>query len=337
MKMESTSFKKLVILTTHFGTNYSGGSTATHEIFFNLQNKFEKIIVICREIGNHQFFNIRPLVYRNSWHAFRLLKSINNDGTLFYGDFYNSIWYVWTKKNFCFTYHDNWPEMIRVSKKDILRSLFYLPVYQTIFRNASKVIVVSEYKKEYVSSFSSRVYLVRNGFNKRQIIDGRNQSPTNRILMVGNIERRKYKLACLLFRKFDVNFHADIHIYGNILDKNLAEHLDSFRFVRLMKYQEFVPYENYQLFLHTSMIENLPLAICESLYFSVPVVAFDVGGISEVVNETNGILIQPFDLKKMHSSVHQIIGRNSTFSFKKNDLSDFDWKVATKKYAEIIL
>jgi len=337
MKVTNPSIKKLVILTTHFGDNFSGGSTATHEIFQDLQHQFEEIIVVCRKIGHHTFSKLNFKTYRNFRDAMKILKSLGDDRTIFYGDFYNSIWFVWTKKTFYFTYHDNWPEMTHVSKKDFFRSFFYLPVYQSIFRNAKSVIVVSEYKKKYVSAYTRSVYLVRNGFNKNSFTTKNQVSLPAKILMVGNIEKRKYKYACRLFRKIDRDFPAEIHIFGHILDRALSGKLESFGFVRIMDYQKSIPYENYRCLLHTSMIENLPLSICESLYYSIPVIAFNVGGIAEVVNETNGILIEPFDLDSMLLSIDQVIYNEVILSFKKNDLSEYDWKLASQKYADILL
>jgi glycosyltransferase involved in cell wall biosynthesis len=153
--------------------------------------------------------------------------------------------------------------------------------------------------------------------------------------MVGNIDKRKYNLAIPLFKKLGTDFASEIHIYGNILNKKMAERLDSFGFVRLMGFKESVPYWEYQCLLHTSIIENLPISICESLFHTVPVIAFDVGGINEVVNDSNGILIKPFELNNMRLSINQIVQRKIQFSFSDNDLIEYDWKLASSQYAEL--
>jgi len=337
MKVDKSSMKRLIILTTHFGNNFSGGSTATHEIFVNIQHEFEEIIVICHTTGNHTFSNIIFKIYKNFWEALRILSSLNDKHTLYYGDFYNSIWYVWSKKPFYFTYHDNWPEMANTSIKDLFRSLFYLPVYRSIFRNAKSVIVVSEHKKKYVASYTKNVYLVRNGFTKKCMNKKNQNSSRNMILMVGNIEKRKYKLAYKIFRKLNIDFSAEIHIYGNILDESLSQKLNSFNFVRIMGFQKSIPYQNYQCLLHASLIENLPLSICESLYHLTPVIAFDVGGIHEIVNETNGLLIRPFEINTMVTSLNDVLQKRIEFSFEKNDLSEYDWGLASEEYTKILM
>lgn len=51
------------------------------------------------------------------------------------------------------------------------------------------------------------------------------------------------------------------------------------------------------LVISTSRQDNLPNSLIESILCGTPVLAFNIGGISEIViNEYNGILIEPFDL-----------------------------------------
>lgn len=45
-------------------------------------------------------------------------------------------------------------------------------------------------------------------------------------------------------------------------------------------------------FLHLSSAEGIPVSIMEALSFGIPVVATDVGGISELVNKKNGFLVE---------------------------------------------
>ncbi|MEO7209947.1 MAG: glycosyltransferase [Chitinophagaceae bacterium] len=62
-----------------------------------------------------------------------------------------------------------------------------------------------------------------------------------------------------------------------------------------------------------SRFENLPCVIIEALCCGLPVISTDVGGISELINETNGILIKSEDenalldsMKKIYSSYSNI-------------------------------
>ena len=138
--------KKLVILTTHFGTDFSGGSTATCEVFSRIERNFEQVIVVGSELGQIPFNSIKFLKYDSWRHVLKILRDIDKNGTIFYGDFYNSIFYVWLNIPFYFTYHDNWPELQSTSIKNRFKSIFYTNIYNHIFKNATTVFTVSDFK-----------------------------------------------------------------------------------------------------------------------------------------------------------------------------------------------
>ncbi len=336
MIKDRSSSKNLVILTTHFGMNFSGGSTATHEIFKRLEDEFDQIFVVCNKIGHHRFKKAEFRLYNSHSGAYKILRSINNRNTIYYGDFYNSVLFVFAKKKFYFTFHDNWPEMKNTSLNDHIKSIFYIPIYKAILRSAEKVIAVSKYKKRYIEKFNRDVKVIYNGYNVSRDKDLTQFRGKNKIIMVGNIDRRKYHIALKLFKSLDPDFKGKIDIYGQLIDKDLAEELNSFSFVNTKGFVSSIPYQSYNCFLHASFIENLPIAVCESIIHLLPVVAFDVGGIHEVVNISNGILVPPYDIKQMKNSIESILSGKREFSFSKNDLADFDWDIAAGEYLKIM-
>jgi len=48
-----------------------------------------------------------------------------------------------------------------------------------------------------------------------------------------------------------------------------------------------------EVFINTSESEGIPVSIMEAISFGTPIIACDVGGISEIVNNKNGILLDP--------------------------------------------
>ncbi|MEM9328298.1 MAG: hypothetical protein AAGA85_21705, partial [Bacteroidota bacterium] len=102
--------RKLVILTTHFGLNFSGGSKATCEVFGLLQSDFDEICVVGTQLGDHPFKSLDFREYRNWLHAVQIIRSLKSPEVLFYGDFFNSFLFILAGVPFHFTYHDNWPE-----------------------------------------------------------------------------------------------------------------------------------------------------------------------------------------------------------------------------------
>ena len=50
---------------------------------------------------------------------------------------------------------------------------------------------------------------------------------------------------------------------------------------------------DFDIFLNVSSSEGLPVSIMEAMSFGIPCIATNVGGTSEIVNDENGILLQP--------------------------------------------
>ena len=83
------------------------------------------------------------------------------------------------------------------------------------------------------------------------------------------------------------------------------------------KVQEFYSNNAIDLFVNVSRLEGLPISIMEAMSYSIPCMATNVGGTSEIVNNDNGILIQaditPLELSKM---IIQFIQLEDTIKFK---------------------
>ena len=340
MKMSEKKIS-LVIVTTHFGTNFSGGSTATCEIFSRFQNEFETIYVVGTELGEHPLQKIIFKKYRNWAQAIFLLLAFRNglfgsERFVFYGDFYNAFFLAILGLDFYFTYHDNWPEAAKINLTAKLNSVFYINIYHFIFKNAKLIFTVSEKKYHYVKKFTNKVQLVYNGFNHQKESDIEVDDPHKyKILMVGNIDKRKYKLALKLFSLIGTKVNLHVDIYGHMIDRNLANKLSAFDFVTLKGFEKNISFGGYQLLLHTSIIENLPLVFCESIYHQIPILAFDVGGAHELIGNFNGALIAPYDVDAMHAQLLKM--EKTKPSIDKSVLKNRSWQIAAKRYKEFIL
>ena len=328
MKPERPS---LVIVTTHFGTNFSGGSTATCEIFSRLENYFEKVVVVGTELGSHPFNSLDFIKYKNWLQAVHILRQLADQNTIFYGDFYNAILCVWARVPFYFTYHDNWPEIRQFGFKNRLRALFFIPVYKQIFEKAEAVITVSKFKFNYIKNYSSEVSIIHNGFKKTvSVVKSSNYPKRKTIIMAGNIDCRKYALALKLFQLLQPKPEIRIDIYGNILDDKLAAQLSQFDFVHLKGFVSSIPYRSYSLLLHTSFSENFSIVFCEAIYNKLQVLTFDTGGASEIINNTNGKLIRPYDLESMKNSIEDLL--EHPISVDNSTVKNYSWDLAAKLY-----
>ena len=326
--------KQLVIVTTHFGTNFSGGSTATAEIFSRIQHHFRKTIVIGTEIGDHNFESIEFWKYHTWWHAYLLIKNQNKSESVFYGDFYNAFLFVLADVPFYFTYHDNWPEIASISIRNKILSFFYSNVYKLILKRSEAIITPSVYKIAFILKYSSKIHLIRNGYKKGHM-DLSHRIKKN-VLMVGNLDPRKYELAIKLFKKLNRTFEGHIDIFGHIRSERVKKKLEQFPFIRLMGFHETVPYSKYTLLLHTSYMEHTPIVFCEAIDHNVHVLAFDAGGGREVVSDSNGTLVPPYDLETMKSALLKYLSSENEKDTDKSLLIEFDWDKSSQKYLKLM-
>ena len=327
--------KRLVILTTHFGYNFSGGSDATIEVFSRLQHRFSRVVAIGTVLGEHPFENFE-FHYSGNWlQTIRLIKQLSDGHTIFYGDFYNSFLFILAGVKCYFTYHDNWPEQRILGGKEQLKSLFYTAIYKWILRRSEASFTVSQFKAAFVSRYSKKSYVIPNGFKKPTNAAkpvNVTRANTGKVLMLGNVDQRKYAMAVKLFRQLDNPDDLQIDIYGHQIDANLARELTKFPFVVLKGYAHTVPFNEYKLLLHTSVSESFGMIYCESAYHEIPVLSFNVGAASEIVKPENGVLVNPFDIQSMQHNLKDMLNRQ--FHVRKELVDRFSWDRAADQYAK---
>lgn len=77
--------------------------------------------------------------------------------------------------------------------------------------------------------------------------------------------------------------------------------------------------QNHHVFMLFSNYENLPCVISEALVCGLPVVASNVGGISEMISSENGLLVSPRDENALFLALNKMI--DSFMQFKRNEIS----------------
>jgi glycosyltransferase involved in cell wall biosynthesis len=63
-----------------------------------------------------------------------------------------------------------------------------------------------------------------------------------------------------------------------------------------------------------SRVENLPCVVLEALCCGLPVISSNVGGIAEVINQNNGILVEPGNKKQLKEAMKKMILDYDTFN-----------------------
>lgn len=91
-----------------------------------------------------------------------------------------------------------------------------------------------------------------------------------------------------------------------------------------------------------SLQENLPFTVMESLACGTPVVAFDVGGVSDLIeHEINGYLVQPYDSAGLAAGIEWVLSSDDTRSSMLSENArakietEFTLDLYIKRYAEL--
>lgn len=95
----------------------------------------------------------------------------------------------------------------------------------------------------------------------------------------------------------------------------------------------------WDIFAMTSLKEGLPCAVVEARFATLPVVAYAVGGIPEIIiHGKNGLLAKPHDLKSFTSNLSKLVLSNELrqkISTCSEDLSTFHDEAMCKKHLDL--
>jgi glycosyltransferase involved in cell wall biosynthesis len=118
------------------------------------------------------------------------------------------------------------------------------------------------------------------------------------VLWAGRFDRQKRPDVLIETASELVGLPIYFHVYGEpSLDPNGFVQLERLKQLpNVTAYGNFdgfesIPVTNYDVFLFTSQWEGIPIVILQAITAGLPVIAPDVGGIKEVINESTGFLV----------------------------------------------
>ena len=331
---------KLLVLTKQFG-NYTGATISTIELLKRLKDNFSEIEVVTLKSDGSRIKNVRVNVLNNIFSLLSYIKKESkNHECIGYSDDHLGFLFAHYGIKYLHTYHGNWPDARKQGKNMYLKSLVFIPLYKMTVRKASYVVSVSHYMvKRFLKPLNKNIRVIYNGIksdNSDEVFPKRKDNSNKlRIVMVGNVDVRKYSLAIKVFEGLVKSNHQQfsVDIFGKIIDSEIKRSLDVFPFVKLHGSVRKVNYQGFDVFLCTSSSENLPVSIIEALRNMVPVVSFNVGGISEVVTHENGVILEKNDIQGM---IKQIInGKQLPTKWNNSNLTQFSWNYAANEYWKI--
>ncbi len=100
--------------------------------------------------------------------------------------------------------------------------------------------------------------------------------------------------------------------------------------------------ENYlydaHVFVLSSDSEALPITIIEAMTVGLPIISTNVGGIKDIVNETNGFLVTPRNSVELYTAMKRIINKKNMIIMSENSKKmskKFDSEIVIEHYKQI--
>jgi glycosyltransferase involved in cell wall biosynthesis len=194
--------------------------------------------------------------------------------------------------------------------------------------HSNKVIAVSNYVKSALINecFADerRIEVVHNGVDPRDFDVIEKSSDENvKLLFLGRVEKSKgiFTILKIISR---MNSKCVLHVVGDGPDLEEAKKYskkinvsDKVVFHGKVPYKEFVKNLKPDIFVFpTQRIEGFPMVLVESMLLGLPIVAFDLGGVSDALeNEKSGYLVRAGDTKefriKLESLINDPVSRNT--------------------------
>lgn len=219
----------------------------------------------------------------------------------------------------------------------------YLPLRRTVLKNIKKIFPISQngydYLRQHYQIDLSQISLSRLGTSDQDITTKMSQdskhfhivscshlSPVKRTdLMIMSLSNVAQKNPTITFFWTHIGAGEEYRKTRAFARKMLPENVTVDFLGNLDNAAVFDFYKNHfvDLFINTSISEGIPVTFMEAMSCSIPVMALDVGGISEIVNNDNGILL---DKKASYDTIaealHHIVNNKTSLVDKKSHARD---------------
>ena len=204
------------------------------------------------------------------------------------------------------------------------RNRYFRFVTKKTFEDALAVSSVSDWLLKRLDSLFNikQTKLIRNVVDTNIFYPVENKNERTRFIHVSmmhplkNVEGILHALAALKKRTAD----WEILFVGPKLKNNvvLAEQLgiaDHVNWKGALSYSEVAEcVRSADALVHFSNYENLPCVINEALCCGVPVISSDVGGVGELINSTNGVLIPVGDTDALTNALHDFLQKKTNYN-----------------------
>lgn len=201
----------------------------------------------------------------------------------------------------------------------------YAPLRKSIFSRADAIYTVSENGSNYLQrlypEFQNKIHIAYLGVNDHGL-NPYLKSDTVVIASVANLVALK-RIHLIFEALQQTNSRIEWHHFGGgplfdelknrISNKRNGLDIKLHGAVPNKEIMDFYQTRSVDLFINVSSSEGLPVAVMEALSFGIPVIATNVGGTSELVNDTTGKLLDAdFKISELSTAVEALAIHNNS-------------------------
>ena len=184
-----------------------------------------------------------------------------------------------------------------------------------VLNKADILIVLSESWKAYFIGIGipkEKIVILHNITAYPQVIEKKEDSKV-RLLFMGEIGPRKGVfdlLAAIRNHKDELEGEIEVRIGGNKNEVQLLAAIKDYNIEKFVHFEGFVSGEKKiellnwaNVYVLPSFNEGLPISILEAMSYKMPIISTPVGGIPEVVDDSNGILVEPGNSEQIYKAI----------------------------------
>lgn len=218
------------------------------------------------------------------------------------------------------------------------------------YKECNKIYAVSHALAQSVRGrYNVRVDVVPNFIDvtKFSLVKSIVETDVYRLLAVGDLIKRKS--FDLLIEAMSLCSNVKLTLVGsgpeekklkNLRDKKCVE----VEFVGQQNQSQLAHwYQNSDVLVHPSTTETFGLVLIEAIACGLPVVAFENGGASDIINESNGIIVKNRSVQNLAHAIQELIRNRKQFnqqSIRGTIINKYSPKVVAKRlkeeYAELL-
>jgi len=319
------------------------------QIIIYYKNFNKNIPLISLFIKAYRFF----IAYKK---GFKLLKKHFGDYDLIHVNILTRTGVVaWLKKIFSgkpYIITEHWSRYLPITNtyKGFIRKW----ITKIVVKNASSVTTVTNNLKEamlshnlYNTNYQIVPNVISSDFFSHKIQHEKN---IKTIIHVSCFEDKSKNISGMLRALKNVSLNRNDFkciMIGDGIDKiSLEKYADSLNILNKTVFFEGLKedsqlldcYASADFMLMFSNYENMPVVIPEAFAFGIPVVSTNVGGIPEIVNKTNGILLNTKDEEALENAINFMLDNYQNYDksmLKKQAFDNFSEEVVGSKFVKI--